>query len=213
METARKPTKISRVDLRYRHFAQDVSPNKKSVRERKPGSAEKEAEVLDKNGGELLLIREQKGRPVMGSAHQMFHRRQAASKNILTVNIEVVATVDGDGNIIAQETVTPVLPSVPAVPTDPLPSVPSVPAFPSDLLPPSYPWPSGVPSASLSSQLVISSPVPTSAPASTPGVTPPVPSQALPSLGFNSTISSECDRKWLSMFRTDKIRLHHNTII
>lgn len=91
--------------------------------------------------GESLLIREQKGRTVMGKPHRLFHRRQAQNTpNVLTVNVEVVATLDATGNVIGQETVTPAVATVAAVP-----SVPSVPPFPSDLTVPAYPWPSGVP--------------------------------------------------------------------
>lgn len=183
MESASRPTKISRVDLRYRHQAQDVSPEGESVRRREAELERKEAEFPKDDVKEPLLIRELKGRPIMGRAHRMFHRRQAEPSNILTVAVEVIATVDPSGNIIAQETVT-----------QSFPQVPSVPAFPSDLTVPAYPWPSGVPSVipGLSSQSVISSPAPTSAP--TPdlsSVPTPIPTTVPASLGFNSTTSSE----------------------
>ncbi|KAJ4361818.1 hypothetical protein N0V83_010759 [Neocucurbitaria cava] len=109
----------------------------------------------------------------MGKGHRLFHRRAAqAATQVVTVNVDIVATVDTNGNLLAQETVTsqgqtlataaaaaaasepsvevpavPAVPSVPAVPTVALPSVPSVPPFPSDLVVPSvpaFPWPSGV---------------------------------------------------------------------
>ncbi|KAF2450044.1 hypothetical protein P171DRAFT_350673 [Karstenula rhodostoma CBS 690.94] len=97
----------------------------------------------------------------MGKAHRLFHRRSAqVTANVLTINVEVVATLDSAGNVVGQATTTPgagttVIPPavVPTVATavtalPSLPSVPAVPPFPSDLNVPSvpaYPWPSGVP--------------------------------------------------------------------
>ncbi|KAF2175674.1 hypothetical protein K469DRAFT_56057 [Zopfia rhizophila CBS 207.26] len=168
-----KRKRLSRIE-RYRHFAEEVSP-KETEKEFELGLPEDEEELLFDDVNEPLLIREKKGRTVMGRGHRMFHRRQAEGpKNILTIVVDVVATVDVNGNIIGKETSTPVVqaagvvPTVPAVP--PFPSdltVPAIPAVPTVPLPsvPAYPWPSGVPSiqgARPSSQLVISSPAQTS---------------------------------------------------
>ncbi|KAF2875618.1 hypothetical protein BDV95DRAFT_626136 [Massariosphaeria phaeospora] len=141
----------------------------------------------------------------MGKAHRMFHRRAAPdAPKILTVPVEVVATIDGNGNVIAQETHTPALPSVPAVPvvpvvpavpavpavpTVPMPSVPPVPPFPSDLTVPAYPFPSGVPTVaavppSTQTEQVLSSSVATTAAPSPSSVDP---TAFLSSLTPNST--------------------------
>ncbi|KAF2729188.1 hypothetical protein EJ04DRAFT_76783 [Polyplosphaeria fusca] len=182
MESAPIPRKISRIESRYRHLAQDLSRRDASAEPHEEGATQKE-EDLD----EPLLIREKKGRVVMGRGHRMFHRRQAEPSNVLTMVVEVVATIDTNGNIITQETNTPGVPLVPAVPTAPLPSVPAVPPFPTELTVPAYPWPSGIPSAPLaalpSSQLIISSSVSSVDQASTAA-----PSAS--SIGFNSTVSS-----------------------
>jgi hypothetical protein len=187
METASKRSRISRIDLRYRHQAQDV-PREGGVQEREVEAEvevrEKEEEKESAEPDEPLLIREEEGGFIMGRAHRVFHRRQAPS-NILTVVVDVIATVDTNSNVIALQTLTPALPSVA---TAALPSVPSVPPFPSDLTVPAYPWPSGVPSVLPSSQVVISSPLPTSAPVAS--TTSPFPS----SLGFNSTVTSAYHR-------------------
>jgi hypothetical protein len=194
MESAPIPSKIIRVDQRYRHLAQDVSSNGEPVQERNQAAEPREQEeepALGDRADEPLLIREQKGRTVMGRGHRFFHRRQAESLNILTVAVEVVNTVDALGNIIAQETVTVAAPSVLAVPTIALPSVPSVPAFPSDLTVPAYPWPSGVPSvtvADVGSSVVISEPLTTASGSESS----PAPTLFPSTQGYNSTISSEC---------------------
>ncbi|KAK7183265.1 hypothetical protein PSPO01_10812 [Paraphaeosphaeria sporulosa] len=141
------------IDSRHRHQAQDFV-------KRDPVQVQEEDSVDD--AGEPLLIREHRGRAVMGKAHRLFHRRAAqVTPNILTVNVEVVATLDSAGNVVGQATATPAIGGTTLIPaavvstvaTDAvvLPSVPSVPAvppFPSDLNVPSvpaYPWPSGVP--------------------------------------------------------------------
>ncbi|KAI2482100.1 hypothetical protein Ptr902_06481 [Pyrenophora tritici-repentis] len=90
----------------------------------------------------------------MGRAHRFFHRRAAhGNTRVVTVAVEVVATVDTNGKLVAEETLAPVTPQVPtpavtaAVPASqpsvrpaaqqPLPSVqlPAVPAVPTVALP------------------------------------------------------------------------------
>lgn len=177
MERSPLPTRISRVDLRYRRRTRDLAPRGDPA----PGQGvQKEEEAPLHDVDEPLLIREQKGRAVMGRAHQQFHRRgPQQATHILTVSVQVIATLDSSGNLIGQETVTPTIPTVPTS----LPVVPTVPAFPSDLTVPAYPWPSGVPSAqAISGSGLISAPFPTVA-----SVAP----TAFPSVsGFNSTTSS-----------------------
>ncbi|KAJ4335803.1 hypothetical protein N0V95_008797 [Ascochyta clinopodiicola] len=56
---------------------------------------------------EPLLIREHKRRTVMSNSHRRFHRRAPqAGTRVLTVNVEVVATLDTAGNVVAQATIT-----------------------------------------------------------------------------------------------------------
>ncbi|KAF2257496.1 hypothetical protein CC78DRAFT_588497 [Lojkania enalia] len=186
MEPGPIPSKISRIDSRYRHLAQDLSRKEVLVHSREL-LVEKNEQVVD----EPLLVREQKGRAVMGRAHRMFHRRQAVEPaNVLTMVVEVIATVDVNGNVIAQQTNPPILPSVPPLPTDPLPQVPSVPSFPSLEMPKvptvvAYPFTSGelpISPTTTSLQNTVSAPLSTAE--SSPH------SSAVPSLGFNSTSAS-----------------------
>ncbi|KAF2785987.1 hypothetical protein K505DRAFT_156395 [Melanomma pulvis-pyrius CBS 109.77] len=179
METVARASKISRVDLRYRHRAQDVLPKDGQEQDDEPESPD--------DVDEPLLIREQKGRAVMGRAHRMFHRRPAVEPSkVLTVIVDVVATVDASGNVIGLATSTPGLVNVQALPTVVLPSVPAVPPFPSDLTVPAYPWPSGVPTAVLSTS---TSPSPTSTSTATSRSSSAVSSSLASSIGFNSTSS------------------------
>ncbi|KAL1600726.1 hypothetical protein SLS60_007114 [Paraconiothyrium brasiliense] len=208
MDTVPLPTRIIRIDSRYRHRAQDVV-------KKEPAQVQVEEEEETSQGvGEPLLIREQKGRAVMGKAHRLFHRRSAqVTPNVKTVNVQVVQTLDSAGNVVGQATATPgvdttpaaVVPSVataaavepsiiqsaaaePSVATAAavLPSVPSVPPFPSDLIVPSvpaYPWPSGVPTAAAAETTAQSA-----APEST---TAPILSTVFSTVsGYNSTTSS-----------------------
>ncbi|KAF2656160.1 hypothetical protein K491DRAFT_704146 [Lophiostoma macrostomum CBS 122681] len=115
----------------------------------------------------------------------MFHRQAASSSNVLTVGVQVVATIDPSGNTVVQGTVTNAVPSVPAVPTVPLPSVPSVPAFPSDLTVPAYPWPSGVSVSTGQSTTQPASSIPLSITLS--GATTPLPTLLSSSSAANST--------------------------
>jgi hypothetical protein len=214
--TNTRPRK-SRVDNRYRHWAQDVAPRKETVGKRTAVRGEKEGDPLLEHGEEPLLIREQRGRPVMGRAHRAFHRQAAPapSPNVLTVGVQVVATLDATGGIVAQETITPALipalpsvvnqalPSLPVVPSVPpfpsfpsaaVPSVPSVPPFPSDLTVPAYPAPPAVSSvptvAPISSALVSSAPVSSTVPTPT-AIANSIAQTSFPSSSFNGTTTSE----------------------
>ncbi|KAH7136074.1 hypothetical protein B0J11DRAFT_178123 [Dendryphion nanum] len=185
METVAKLSKISRIHLRRRPSAQHL-PRGPAIVKHREEQQEKESEelVADTEVDHALLAREKKGREVMGQSHRIFHRRQ--EPNIVTVVVDVVATVDQHGNIIAQQTLPPALPAVLAVPTVVLPSVPPVPPFPSDLTVPavpSFPWPSGVPSVVdlPTVPLITSTPVPATTPAIISGI---------PTSYTNSTISS-----------------------
>ncbi|KAF2994697.1 hypothetical protein E8E13_002595 [Curvularia kusanoi] len=61
-------------------------------------------------------------RTIMTNSHRRFHRRAAqAGSNIKTVNVEVVATVDTAGNVVAQTTVTQPDSTAPTDVTQPLP--------------------------------------------------------------------------------------------
>jgi hypothetical protein len=190
MDTVPLPTRVIRIDSRHRHQPQDVV-KEEAVQVR----VEEEEEPL-RVVEESPLIREHEQPAAMGRAHRLFHRRSAhVPANILTVNVEVIATLDSAGNVVGQVTATPgvdttpaaIMPSVATAVA--LPSVPSVPAFPSDLNVPSvpaYPWPSGVPTAAVDTTTQ------SAAPESTP---PPVLSSVgVPAFmtvsGYNSTLSS-----------------------
>jgi hypothetical protein len=217
MDITNTRSRKSRVDNRYRHWAQDVAPRKETVGKRTAVRGEKEGDPLLEHGEEPLLIREQRGRPVMGRAHRAFHRQAAPapSPNVLTVGVQVVATLDATGGIIAQETITPALtpalpsvvnqalPSLPVVPSVPpfpsfpsaaVPSVPSVPPFPSDLTVPAYPAPPAVSSvptvAPISSALVSSAPASSTVPTPT-AIANSIAQTSFPSSSFNGTTTSE----------------------
>jgi hypothetical protein len=220
MDSIATPTRISRVDSRYRHRAQDVPIHTRSA----PTLNEEEG---DSSG------REPRGRDSMSRHHRFFHRRAAQNTRVVTVAVEVVATVDTNGVLVAKETRAPVtppassvptetavalavsvgsvqqvlpsavlpavsLPAVPSVPPMPtavlpsVPSVPSVPPFPSDLNVPAYPFSSGasVYQVVATPDAVSASPIPTSAPEST--ATPSAaPALVSPISSLaNSTISS-----------------------
>ncbi|KAF2686112.1 hypothetical protein K458DRAFT_208595 [Lentithecium fluviatile CBS 122367] len=176
MDTAPGPSRISRVDLRYRHRAQHAPPAGEIAPEQDAGE---EGDQRRADVDEPLLVREQRGRAVMGEGHRQFHRRAAqAASRVLTISVNVEQTVDLAGNVVGVATVTPVLPVVPPVPTNGVPTVPTVPPFPSDLVVPtvpSYPFPAA---------------------ATTPTVTASAPTATAPSIlpttfpVSNSTISS-----------------------
>ncbi|KAJ4993612.1 hypothetical protein SVAN01_00666 [Stagonosporopsis vannaccii] len=146
-----------------------------------------------------LLKREHRRRTVMTNSHRRFHRRapQEAGTNVKTVNVEVVATVDTAGNVVAQTTVTQ--PDSPA-PTEATPVLPvtdaaivSAPSAPPDLSVPAAAADDAastpeVPStASLPAETQPAVPSAASAPS-----TPPEPSEpALPSVAAVPTVASE----------------------
>lgn len=94
------PSRISITTSRYRHRAQIVWPRR-------------ELEVGVKEG-----LQEKDRRFIMGQDHRLFHHRREAqaATRVLTVNVEVVATVDTSGNVIVQGTVTQAAPAVPTLP-------------------------------------------------------------------------------------------------
>ncbi|KAH7382192.1 hypothetical protein BKA66DRAFT_418262 [Pyrenochaeta sp. MPI-SDFR-AT-0127] len=78
----------------------------------------------------------------MGKDHRIFHRRAAqAATEVVTVNVEVVATVDADGNVLSQETIVQSVPALPTVAVDAAVSLPSLLSVPSNVaeVPPSAP--------------------------------------------------------------------------
>lgn len=112
MDSTRPLSQRFRLDPRHRRSKRTSSPDerpKDNIRRDKghpqgppenPSLAQKERERV----------------PItMTKDHRLFHRRQeAAATKILTVNVEVVATVDTSGNLVGQETRTQ---SDPAAPT------------------------------------------------------------------------------------------------
>jgi hypothetical protein len=81
----------------------------------------------------LSISKKERGihRSTMTKDHRFYHRRQAgAATKVVTVNVEIVATVDTGGHVVGQETKTPAIQAVPtAAPVVALPSVPLPPAI------------------------------------------------------------------------------------
>jgi hypothetical protein len=93
----------SRVDSRsHRHQQYTLTQR---ARFRRANPYEQEGDPADKP-----LFREHQRRTVMSNSHRRFHRRApqagGTGSNIKTINVEVVATVDTAGNVVAQTTVT-----------------------------------------------------------------------------------------------------------
>lgn len=201
--------KISRIDLRQRRSAteEEETSVQESVRKRESSPAVSSGEEEDPSVVEPLLIREKRKRQVMGKKHLMFHRRQAeSSQAVSTVIVDIIATVDGSGNVIGTETMSPnaAVPSNRLLEVPPgLPVVPQVPPFPSDLTPPavppmpsvnmpvvpSFPFPSGVPSIVTPGPTVLSAPQTTPLPLGFTG-------------GFNATSSGTLCQSW-PLFSTE----------
>ncbi|KAI4919783.1 hypothetical protein J4E90_001920 [Alternaria incomplexa] len=111
MDPVATPPRISRVDSRYRHRAQNVPPQSEPV----PQSEEKEEESSQED-----LIPELRARDSMSRGHRFFHRRAAlGNTKVVTVAVEVVGTVDTSGSFIPQETMAPVTPQSPDAPALP----------------------------------------------------------------------------------------------
>lgn len=176
MEYPSKRQKISRIQVGYRRAVEvGKLSDEIQIGDFEAKSPEEDSQPPSQEPREPLLIREMKGRKVMGKKHRLLHRRQAAESSYLTI-VNVVATVDQNGSAIAVQTV-PSLLTVPAVP--PFPSdltVPAVPQVTSVALPsvPAYPFTStttttAAPSESVqamgaTSQIVLSSPPSTALP-------------------------------------------------
>ncbi|KAI4685124.1 hypothetical protein J4E81_008937 [Alternaria sp. BMP 2799] len=111
MDPVATPPRISRVDSRYRHRAQNFPPQSEPV----PQSEEKEEESSRED-----FIPELRARDSMSRGHRFFHRRAAlGNTKVVTVAVEVVGTVDTSGSFIAQETMAPVTPQSPDAPVLP----------------------------------------------------------------------------------------------
>lgn len=112
MDITETSSRRYRSDLRHRRREQndrDCNKQKEAVNEEKEGR--------DGSSGHQPLIRPEKETQgaVMTKDHRFYHRRQAQpATRVVTVNVDVVATVDSSGNLIGQETKTP---GVPATPT------------------------------------------------------------------------------------------------
>ncbi|KAI4641104.1 hypothetical protein J4E93_007982 [Alternaria ventricosa] len=90
MDPVATPSRISRVDSRYRHRAQTVPPQSEPV----PQSEEKEEESSQDD-----FIPELRARDSMSRGHRFFHRRAAlGNTKVVTVAVEVVGTVDTSGS-------------------------------------------------------------------------------------------------------------------
>lgn len=125
-----------RPELRYRRRTQNTQSSKPRAREAKIADDPFEATpLLERERSE------ERKRAAMTKAHRFYHRRQAQpATKILTVNVEVIATVDSSGNLVGQETKTQdstsptpgalIDPAGGVIPSLPLPAVPVVPAVP-----------------------------------------------------------------------------------
>lgn len=190
MDSARSTYSKTRVAPRYRRYIQDLPPRPETRRDGKDREEEEEEEVPGEYTGEPLLLREQRKRTIMGRGHRMFHRRQEAEpSNVLTVPVEVVVTVNDDGNTVIEETRT--IPPDAGLPT--VPAVPAVPPFPSSLLPPSvpaFPFPGETPESSASTELVTAElPAATTEPAPPADFTSAFPTLNPSGIGINSTLT------------------------
>jgi hypothetical protein len=106
----------SRVNSRHRR-AQNIRLNRKQEEEGE-GETKKEEDPVYGAWAQPSLAQKQKEKPqiTMTKDHRFYHRRQAeAATKVLTVNIEVVATVDTSGNLIGQETKTQADPAEPTL--------------------------------------------------------------------------------------------------
>ena len=118
MHTISTTLSASRVDIDHRHRTTGLPRN------REPGP------VCGGTAEERACARRHRLRragdiSTMGRDHRFFHRRAAqAATQVITVNVEIVATVDTNGSLIAQETVTPQPPQTPQSPQTP--SLPTV---------------------------------------------------------------------------------------
>lgn len=108
----------------------------------------------------------------MGKNHRFFHRRAAqAATQVVTVNVEVISTVDTNGDPVAQETFVPQTPSQPTIAAAAAATV-SAPSSPSAVV------------AQAGSPMASASQMPSVPQASLPQVpsVPSVPTVAIPSL-------------------------------
>lgn len=157
MDPVATPTTISRVDLRFRRRPQIVQPHQQRV----PALSGKEEESTKHE-----FVPGPRGRGSMSRGHRLFHRRAAlGNTKTVAVAVEVVATVDTNGNLVAQETLAPVTPQASNGPTAPIP--PAVAATPAGTEPSVAP--------------AVKQPLP-SAPLPDVPVVPAVPTVALPVL-------------------------------
>lgn len=107
MDTARTLPQRFRSDTRQRRIKQHNSPG------REHGGREKGQPQGPSDRTPFVRKEEEKKRTTMTKDHRFFHRRQASpATKVLTVNVEVIATVDTSGNLVGQETKTQSDPAV-----------------------------------------------------------------------------------------------------
>lgn len=201
MEYPSKRQKISRIQVGYRR-AVEVGKLSDDIQigDFEAKSPEEDSQPPSQEPCEPLLIREMKGRKVMGKKHRLLHRRQASESSYPTT-VNVVATVNQNGSAIAVQTV-PFLPTVPAV--SPFPSdltVPAVPQATSVALPsvPAYPFTStttttasgeSVQAMGATSQIVLSSPLSTPLPIAS-SVAPREHNSTIITTSFPTTVNTD----------------------
>lgn len=104
MDVTEPSSRRYRPDLRHRRPAQNTQ---KRQERRTEGRKEERARPYGSLDEPSLEQQEKEQRRAMTKDHRLYHRRQAqAATRILTVNVEVIATVDTSGNLLGQETKT-----------------------------------------------------------------------------------------------------------
>lgn len=103
MDPNNTPSRRYRVDPRHYSRTQSTHQDKEKRRD----SSKREGKPQDPLGRPPTRQEEERRKLAMTKDHRFFHRRQAASPTkVLTVNVEVIATLDSGGNLVAQETKT-----------------------------------------------------------------------------------------------------------
>lgn len=122
MDTARTLPQRFRPDTRQRRAKRNSPPEREHAGKDK-GQPQRPSDRT------AIRRKEEENHITMTKDHRFFHRRQASpATKVLTVNVEVVATVDTSGNLVGQETKTQSDPAVATSGADVVPPSNVVPA-------------------------------------------------------------------------------------
>jgi hypothetical protein len=172
MDIAAASPRRPRPDTHYRRWTPSTQSHVRQRREphRKEGHPREASDVPPAHK------EKERQQGAMTKDHRLYHRRQAAAA-IKTVAVEVVATVDNAGNVVAQETKTqgdPIAPTLGAAVNAPPAAAPAVSAV-VDAVPSAVPPPAESPVVNALQDIAPAPPAPAS-PALPPAVPiPPVP--------------------------------------